>query len=162
MFIVGYAAARKGHFPRNMADLLVLPETFGVPESARMDLSIRSLEEVVTVAQRVQSFCASRGIDQRRAYLAGLSMEEMTGNIVEHGFTKDHKKHSVDIRVVHKEEKIILRLRDDCIAFDPEKRLEIADPGDPTRNIGLRMVFAMASQVKYQSILGMNVLAIRI
>ena len=29
-------------------------------------------------------------------------MEEMAGNVVRHGFSKDNKRHSADIRVVHK------------------------------------------------------------
>ena len=157
-----YACIKQGHFPKNMTQLMVIPKTFGVPRSERMDLSIRSMEAVVSVSERVQGFCLDKGIDERRAYLAGLAMEEMAGNIVDHGFRKDHKKHSVDVRVVHKGDEVLLRLKDDCVPFDPEKRRQMANDDDPTRNIGLRMIFGIASQVEYQSILGMNVLTIHI
>ena len=89
-------------------------------------------------------------------------MEEMAGNIVEHGFNKDNKKHSVDTRVVYKDGDVVLRLRDDCKPFDPEQRQKIADPGDPVKNIGIRMVFKISKKVEYQSLLGLNVLTIRI
>jgi len=64
-------------------------------------------------------------------------MEEMAGNIVGHGFTKDNKRHLIDVRVVHKGDDIM-------------------------KNIGIRMVFKTASDIQYQNILGLNVLTIRI
>ena len=162
LVIIGYACGKRRHFPRSMDDLMVIPEDFGVSENERMDLSIVSIGEVVTISQKVQAFCLERGIDSRRAYLAGLSMEEMAGNIVEHGFGKDSRKHYVDIRVVHKAEDVILRIKDDCVPFDPGDRSRMADDGDITRNIGIKMVFRMARDVQYQNILGLNVLTIRI
>ena len=162
LVIVGYVCLKKKHLPRNMEELMVIPDDFGVPESERMDLSVRSMADVVSVSERVQSFCLDRGIDTRRAALAGLAMEEMAGNIVDHGFTKDKKSHSVDVRVVHKEGAVILRIKDDCVPFDPGERAKLSDPDDPTKNIGIRMVFGIAQDVQYQNILGLNVLMIRI
>ena len=162
LVIVAYAWLQKKHIPKNMEELMVIPESFGVPEDARMDLSVNSLDEVVTVAERVQTFCRKRGIDERRAFLAGLALEEMTGNVVAHGFAKDTKKHEVDVRVVHKDEDVIIRIRDDCVPFDPGERQRMAEQDDITKNIGLRTVFKTAKEVQYQSILGLNVLTMRI
>ena len=89
-------------------------------------------------------------------------MEEMAGNIVDHGFTKDKKKHSIDVRVVHKDEDVIRRIKDDCVPFDPHERQQLAEGDDITKNIGIRMVFKIASDVQYQNIMGLNVLTIRI
>lgn len=162
LVIIGFAWIRKKHFPRNMDELMVIPDDFGAPESERLDLSIRSMEDVVSVAERVQNFCLERGIDARRAYLAGLSMEEMAGNIVDHGFTKDKKKHSVDVRVVRKDEDVILRIKDDCVPFDPGERRKLTEGDDVAKNIGIRMVYKIARDVQYQNILGLNVLTLRI
>lgn len=162
LVIVGYAWLKKKRFPRNMEELMVVPEDFGVPESDRMDLSVKSTEGVVRVAEQVQRFCLTKGIDARRAYLAGLAMEEMAGNIVEHGFTKDRKSHSVDVRVVYKDGDAILRIKDDCVPFDPAERRQLAEGDDVTKNIGIRMVFQIAQDVQYQNILGLNVLTVRI
>ena len=160
--IIGYAWGKRKHFPRTMDDLMVVPEDFGASEDERMDLSIRNIDEVVSISRQVQDFCQERGIDERRSYLAGLSMEEMAGNIVDHGFTKDRKKHSIDVRVVHKGDDVILRIKDDCVPFNPNERREMADNDDITKNIGIRMVFRIASDVQYQNIMGLNVLTIRI
>ena len=162
LVIVGYAWLKKRRFPRNMDELMAIPDDFGARASERMDLSVRSMEGVVTVSQQIQSFCLAHGIDKRRAYLAGLSMEEMAGNIVEHGFGKDGKSHSVDVRVVHKNNDVILRIKDDCVPFDPGERQALAEGDDITKNIGIRMVFRIARDVQYQNILGLNVLTIRI
>ena len=162
LVIVAYAWIRRKRFPTTMDALMVIPEDFGVPAEARLDLTLRSMEEVVNISQRIESFCRERGLDARRSYLAGLCMEEMAGNVVDHGFTKDRKKHSVDVRVVHKDNDLILRIKDDCVPFDPAERQRIVDPEDAAKNIGIRMVYSIADDITYQNILGMNVLTIRL
>ena len=57
---------------------------------------------------------------------------------------------------------IILRLRDNCKAFDPLERARIIDPEDKVSNIGLRIVRNISKDIQYRNLLGMNVLTIRI
>ena len=160
--IAVYAWVCNHRFPRSLSDLMVIPPSFGVSPEARLDLTVRNIDEVVTVSQQVRAFCESRGIDSRRTFLSGLCLEEMAGNVVNHGFAADHKKHSIDIRVVHKDESLILRIKDDCIPFDPTERAKIVDPKDKASNIGIRIVYEMATAIDYQHLLGVNVLTIRI
>ncbi len=148
--------------PKTLEDLMAIPKKFGASEEERLDITVRNMEEVMTVSRQVISFCEGRGIDRRRAYLSGLCMEEMAGNVVTHGFQKDQKKHSVDIRVVHSGNGIILRIRDNCNAFNPSEHARAMEPGDMGKNVGIRLVYQMASDVSYQNLLGMNVLTIRI
>ena len=143
--------------------LPVIDGFVGVSADERLDITVRSIAGVEDISQQVMVFCDARGIDRRRAFFSGLAMEEMAGNIVLHGFTKDPKrKHSVDIRVIHKDDEIILRLRDDCPPFDPSDRARLLSEEDRTRNIGIRLVFSIATDVQYQNLLGLNVLTIRI
>ena len=159
--IVSYAISKNRRAVRSLEDLLVFPENFGVPENDRMDIEIRQLSEVMSISGQVVDFCLQRGVDKRRAIYAGLAMEEMAGNIVSHGFAADKKSHCVNIRVVRKEDDIILRLRDDCIPFNPSERMRIIDnPEDPCGNIGLRIVYGLARDVRYQFLLGLNVLTV--
>ncbi len=162
LVFLGYAWWKNRHFPRGMDELMVIPKDFGVPEEERIDITVRSVDEVVTVSERVQDFCLSRGINAKNACFAALFLEEMAGNVVEHGFTKDTKQHTIDIRVAHKDGEVILRIRDDCVPFDPGERKKLVSPDDPEKNIGIRMVYRMARKVEYQNILGLNVLTIRI
>jgi len=149
-------------FPRTLEDQMAIPESFGAKEDERLDITVRNIEEVMQVSRQVIAFFENRGVDRRRAYLAGLCMEEMTGNIVTHGFSKDTKKHSVDIRVVHSGDDIILRIRDNCTAFNPSGHAKLMEPGDMGKNAGIRLVYNMAASENYQNLLGMNVLTIRI
>ena len=162
LVVLLYSIIRIRHFPRNTGELMVIPESFSVAEEDRISLSLHSMEEVIRISQVIQNFCLEKGIDRRRSYLAGLCMEEMAGNVVAHGFSVDRKKHSVDVRVVYRDNGLILRLKDNCVAFDPAARREIADPEDVTKNIGIRMVYKIAGSVSYQSVLGLNVLTITI
>ena len=160
IIVFGYSVLMNRRLPRTMDEFMVIPRGFGVSDKDRMDVSVRSMEDVVTVSARVSEFCRRKGIDGRRSYLAGLFLEEMAGNVVDHGFRKDGKKHSVDIRVVYKDDGLILRIKDDCIPFDPMERRNIMDPEDPMRNVGIRMVYAMAGRVDHRNILGLNVLTL--
>ena len=141
---------------------MLIPAMPGAPEDARINISVRSLEEVVTISRQVMDFCARRGIDRRRSYFSGLALEEMAGNVVGHGFSKDHKPHAVDIRVVHKGDDVILRIKDDCVPFNPAERRDLVDSGDLVKNLAIRLVYREAKKVDYQNMLGLNVLTIRI
>lgn len=160
IYIVAYAWIMNKHMPKNMEELMVIDKHFGADEKDRIDISVRSMEEVIAVSQQVQAFCLEKGVDKKRAYLAGLAMEEMAGNIVDHGFTKDKKKHSIDIRVTYRDDKTILRIKDDCVPFDPKVRSAAQD--DPAKNIGIRMIYKIMKDIDYQNMLGLNVLTIRI
>ena len=124
--------------------------------------SVQTMDEVLRVSQSVMDFCKRRGVNGRTAYMSGLCLEEMAGNIVAHGFVKDRKKHRIDIRVVDTKEDLLLRIRDDCVPFDPKERNDLTESGDCFRNMGIKMVYKAARDVEYQSVLGLNVLTIRI
>ena len=148
--------------PRSFEEFMDIPARIGVDADNRIDISIRAMEEVIGVSKQVIDFCKRQGIDNRRAFFAGLCMEEMAGNVVRHGFT-DSKKHSVDIRVVHKENDVILRIRDNCAGFNPSEYVKMMEQADGEgKNVGISLVYRIASDVRYQNLLGMNVLTIRI
>ena len=140
----------------------VLPKAFDVPEEDRMDQSITTMEQVAALSQQVWQFCDEHGCDSRRRYLMSLSVEEMAGNVIEHGFTKDKKRHSVDVRILKKGEDYIVRIRDNCVIFDPLQRLQLYSPDDPTHHMGLRMIVGTAKDVQYTSVLKLNNLVLRV
>ena len=157
-----YSCCVRRKLPSNMEELMVIPDGFGAAEEDRLDLSVRGMEEVVQVSREVQQFCLRKGIDARRAAFAALAMEEMAGNIIEHGFPQDGRRHSVDLRIVYKNGDIMIRFKDDCKPFDPQERELMMTPEDPAKNIGLRIVFRIAKEHSYQNLLGLNVLTVKI
>lgn len=148
---------------KNLWDrVLLLPDSFDVPEDARLDRCITTMDAVTRLSQEVWDFCDRHGCDSRRRYLMSLSVEEMAGNVIQHGFTGDRKKHSIDVRILKKGEDYIVRIRDDCFFFDPLERLRLYSEDDPSHHMGLRMIIHTAKDVRYTCILKLNNLLIRI
>ena len=117
--------------------------------------SIHSIREAVDASMQVNRFCLDNGISPKDAHHIALCTEELAVNSLEHGFN-DRKRHHLELRSVISEGKLLLRLRDDGRRFDIVERYKMINPDDPTRNIGLRIVFANAEEVSYSSALNMN------
>ena len=160
--ILIYTGMKKRGLPRSLDDLMAFPPDFGVPKSEWMNLTVRTMEDVITVSRTLEQFCLGRGVDRRRACFAALAMEEMAGNIVRHGFSRNNSQQEAVIRVTRKGNDLILRIRDNGRYFNPVERLQMLDPEDRVSNIGLRLARRCASEMQYQSILGLNVLTLRI
>jgi len=126
----------------------------------KLSISINSMEEVINVSKQVEEYLKTLKIDSRRSQYAGLCIEEMAGNIVEHGFTKDKKKHTIDIFVCTDNDDISIRIKDDCVAFDPNTRNSIFNSNDPCKNVGIRLVSKLSKTMNYQTTFGMNILTI--
>ena len=160
--IVIAACIETKRFPKNLEDIMAIPEGFSPGPEDRLDITVREMDQVENVSEKIIEFCEERGIDRRRSYFAGLCLEEMAGNVVTHGFSKDSKHHSIDIRVVHSGDDVILRLRDNCKEFNPSKRAQTNEIGPDGKNIGIKMVYTISDEVTYQNLLGLNVLTIKL
>ena len=157
-----YAFIKNKGIPKNMDELMVIPDDFGVDDDHRIEFKVRGIEDVTGTSEAVQNYCRDMGVDKKRAYYVSLSLEEMAGNVVNHGFALDSRQHNLTARAVVKGDDVILCIKDDCQPFDPIQRQRIADPEDKTKNIGLRMIYRIAKDFTYQNVLGLNVLTIRI
>ena len=143
------AARRKG---TGKDAFLMLKEDFGVGQDDLMEVGIHTIGEAVAAAKAAGEFCVSRGMDRRFANRIALCVEEMAGNIVEHGFAGDRKNHLL-VRIQHKDRKWVLRFRDDCRAFDP---VSYVPSEERESTSGIRLVMAMADEVRYTYSLSLN------
>lgn len=134
----------------------MLPRAFGVSEADCMETSIKSIEEVSEASKQAAAFCAAHGESSKNCMQIALCVEEMLNNIVEHGFTKDQKEHSADLRILFKDETRVIRIRDNCVNFDPVSYLELHKTDDPVAHIGIRMVMKMVKSANYVNALGLN------
>ncbi|MCR4656370.1 MAG: ATP-binding protein [Lachnospiraceae bacterium] len=162
VFVLIYACIFNKHFPETIDELMSIPPDFGVPVYGRIDLTLKDMESVIGVSSSLQEFCQEKGIDSRRAFFASLFLEEMAGNVVKHGFSADKKKHYIRVCIACRPETLILSIKDDCVPFDIEQRARMLDQEDVTKNISIRLVSKVASEMHYQNILGLNVLSIRL
>ncbi|MBQ6487605.1 MAG: ATP-binding protein [Solobacterium sp.] len=163
IFIMAMAIRNQtGKIRLDLPTWLRIKPDFGVLDSNCLHFSMQTMDEVVNISERVIDFCKARGLPDKISMLAGLSIEEMAGNVILHGFTKDKKRHNVDVRIAIKHDRTTIRVRDDCRSFDPMERLKQFTPDDVTKNIGIRMIVKLTEEVFYQNNAGINTLLIRI
>ena len=81
----------------------------------------------------------------------------MAGNVIQHGFAPGGKNH-LSIRVLRKPDHWVLRFRDDCRAFDPIHYV----PAEGRDALGIRLVLAMADEVRYTYSLNLNNLTLKL
>lgn len=157
-----YAIIFWKHIPRSSDEWLLWREDFGVKEDDRLCIEITSMEDVIGFSARIQNFVEERGFSHRTAFFSALALEEMAGNIVSYGFGDNRKKYDMDVRVVSTKNGVLLRIKDNCKAFNPVEMNQIFNPENPFKNIGIRMISKIADEFSYQNTFGLNVLTIMI
>lgn len=133
-----------------------LPDDFGTEPENSLEMVINNADDVIAVSEKAGEFCKKNGQSSRMSYFIALCIEEMANNTVQYGF-ENGKDNSIDVRLVHKGPRWIVRLRDNCESFDPVHYMELHQTEeDPTSHIGIRMVFAVVRDAKYVNSLGLN------
>ena len=101
-------------------------------------------------------------------------MEEMAGNTFARGFAADRQKARLEIRVTHKENDVILRLRYNGIPFNPSEQVNPVQNGggeaqmlmDSAKDVQYQAAIMLArgitQEIRYKNVLGLNNLQIRI
>ncbi len=77
-------------------------------------------------------------------------------NIVKYGFGGGSTGHHAEVRVIVSGDQHIVRFRDDCLAFDPTKYLELHNDSEPASHIGIRTMMALSKEAIYINSLGLN------
>lgn len=152
-----YAWVHQKRMPRGISDFLFTEEGFGVPESDELRSTLTDLESVVSFSEDVRRFCLKRGFTERTSMLMALCVEEMCGNIIEHGFVPD-KESTIDARMFCKDGGITLRVRDDCRPFDPKQRYEMYREKGDFSNYGIKMIVEMTKDMRYVNLMKLNIL----
>ena len=147
-------------FSLSAASILKLPDDYGASKDQYVEYKVESLDDVSAVSESVVNFCKGRGADSKKSFYAGLRIEEITRNILQHG--KFHERSSlVDVRVVCTDE-MTIRVSDDCQKFDPREIIKMYNPEMPEKNIGLRMVAKLANSIDYYNNAGINTLIMKL
>ena len=150
-----------GRISLSAAAYEMLDPDFGVRPENCLELQVRSAQEAARASELAEDFCKAHGLSPRDAMFIGLCIEEMTANIVQHGFRLDKLRHNIDVRLVLEGESRVLRIRDDCIGFDPVHYLELHESeDDPLAHVGIRMVMKTVREASYVNTLGLNNLSL--
>jgi anti-sigma regulatory factor (Ser/Thr protein kinase) len=145
--------------PGTIADLISVGSRNEVPAENTYTREIPSMEDVVKTSEEIMQFCRERGLGQETCYMSALSVEEMAGNIIRYGFV-NKRKHSINVYMIVDNGALTLRVRDDCMMFDPVQYMEQFNQTDKTRNMGIKLVADTAKEMKYQRLIGFNYLTI--
>lgn len=159
IMLVVFCVRCKG-IPGKVEDVMFLPENFGGKTQDNIYSGIMTMEEVVRESERAAAFCLAHGVDKRHANQMALFVEEMAGNIVRHGRSRNKNGICVDYRLYAGNGKICLSLRDYCEEFDPMKYYGIHKDQMAESNIGIRMVMKMAQDIRYINTFNSNCLLI--
>ena len=151
LIVAGYVWRKKGRVTWQGEDILLLRDDFGVPESDRMEKSLRNVEDVMAFSRAAARFCRAHGCKARLADHLALCIEEMGVNIVTHGFAGDGKN-SLSVRLQVKEGRWTLRFRDDCAAFDPIEHVNQSQDD----SLGIRLAMRMADEARYTYSMSLN------
>ena len=141
--------------------VLLLPDSFDVTDKEKLDVTITEMDEVMQLTDAVWNFCELHGCDSAKRNHLALSVEELAGNMIRHGFT-DGKPHCIEARVLKKPTGYYVRFRNDCLIFDPVKQVQLLSEEDPTYHIGLRMIANLAREIQYTCVLKLNNILVKI
>lgn len=148
-----------GRFPRSVEDIMQLPKEFDSDKGHSIEFHLRSMDEAVGISRSIFGFCDEAGIDKKRAFRLSLCIEELSTEIITHGFA-DGKAHNLHIRIYLEGDDLIMRVRDDCSYFDAKKKLETEKNSDIMSYVGIKMVMSMAKEVNYINTLNTNNLTV--
>ena len=62
----------------------------------------------------------------------------------------------MDVRILFKGSSRIIRIRDNCVNFDPVEYLKLHETDDPVAHMGIRMVMKTVKSANYVNSLGLN------
>jgi len=153
--VLGMTGIIKKRSKPDLMPILLLEKT----DTRLLDVTIsNSIRDATGISQRMMEFCRENGIDAKRTNRVGVVVEELSVNIIEHGF-KDQQVHSIDIRLSIVASELVLRFRDDGEPFNPVAYLSVlgTDKTDKTdKTLGLYLVQEMTSDFKYSYVLNFN------
>ena len=110
-------------------------------------------EQAVEISEKLISCCTEHGISTKKANIIGIAAEELTSNISHYGY-KGNDPSFIDISLSMTDGKLILRVRDDGVPFNPtEYRAENDEDFLPG---GIELIRSIADKMTYTRVLNMN------
>ena len=147
-------------FPTDLEQIMFLPDGFGGSQSDNFYAKIGNVSEAIEASVRTQDFALQHNVDGKQAMLAGLFVEELTVNVLEHAKKKGKDNVSIDFRLFISDTSICLSMTDLGDLFDPTSFHELHQYDSPEEHIGIRTVMKAAKEVRYFSTFTSNNLTV--
>ena len=118
-----------------------------IPTGDVLDLTVGcTLEETVGVANHIEKYVKDLGVDDNKAMIVSLSVEEMLVNIINLNENLD----SIDVLVKIQEEHILIGIKDQGIEFNP------VIENDDLEFDNISVLNKIADKIDYSRVLGLN------
>lgn len=140
---------RRGKLPQK--GFLMIPDA---DSDSLFDITIKSTEqEAVEVSRQLIKCCGENGVSGETAGIIGVAAEELAVNIARYGYKKSAPSY-IDINISRAEGKLLLRVRDDGVPFNPTEYAP--SDGDEFLITGIEMIRRITSKLSYTRVLNMN------
>lgn|GEM_PF-4242423 len=158
ILFVGFSV--KGN-PFSWDGMILQPESYGIAKEDLLEWEISDLTQLCECCEMASNFVKGHGGTDQQAFRLSLFMEEMGKNVLAWSF-HDGKDHRLMIKVMFSDGEFVLRIRDDGAQFDPQEYYRHHKEENPDENLGIRIVFGMATEVTYLNTMNLNNLLVKV
>ena len=134
-------------------DYLVLPEQFEPNPGDLISFDLQSMEDISLASEQIGLFCKGHQLENDIANRASVCFEEVAENVIRFGFPMNKSKEPImDLRVFFMENKLVVRIQDNCPKFDIAARMSTfskAERNESLSGLGMLLINELADEVKY-------------
>ena len=131
-----------------------------VDEEHRLSRTIYNMDGAIGLSKDICEFCSKLGLGTKKAMISGLAIEEICILMFKYSLN-NVKNAQADVRIFYKDDVLTIRFRDNGRIMFNGDRIEVNDPNDPAANIGIKMLISMATDITANSIMGLNVITVK-
>ena len=140
---------KQGKLPQK--GFLMIPEK---DSDSLYDITIKSTQqEAVAVSEQLVKCCEENHIPGEVGSIIGVTAEELAVNIARYGYRKTSPSY-IDINLSKADDKLLLRIRDDGVPFNPTEY--DFDQSDEYLLSGIEMIRRISDNMTYTRVLNMN------
>ena len=124
---------------------------------------VNDLRELAVAAERVDAFCAERGLSPDIAFAVNVSVDELLTNTISYGFD-DGGRHRIEMTVRMEGSVLVVELADDAKPYDPTAapHPDIDAPIEerPIGGLGVHFVRELMDGFRYRRSDGRNIVTL--
>ena len=142
--------------------MLLLPRSFGILPENEISVIAHSIKEIENLSRVAIAFAMEHEAGKKRARTLGLITEELGIFLAEHGFY-DGKPHTINSRLVARNEELIIRMRNNCKPLNLTEYYKFLNtPEEKEKEADLAIIMNMAKEVIYTPTFGANNIIVKI
>ena len=137
----------------SVMDYLDLPDSFEPNPGDMISFDVRSMAEVSLATEQISLFCKGHHLGEHLVNRAAVCFEEAASNIVKYGFPMNRSKTpNMDLRVFFFDDKLVIRIQDNCPKYDICARIQnLSKTDNPEKysELGTLLINELADEVNY-------------